>query len=388
MGRITCQFFQKQAPNAVANFIGLATGAKDWTDPDTKKVQHHKPLYDGTTFHRVIPGFMIQGGDPTGTGMGDPGFAFADEFDPNLNFDVPGRLAMANSGPDTNGSQFFVTEQPYPSLDQHYTIFGQCDEPSVEVVKAIAAVDRDSNDKPLTPVELRKVTIVPEGKPLPPLPPGNSPAQPRLLSLLPHPNLNSTKRVPQVSIFRPGNPRNPGAHMALAPGTYAVFTTSQGKITVRLFEADAPITVKNFIDLAEGSKEWTHPTTHAKSTSKLFDGTIFHRVIPDFMIQGGDPAGTGMGGPGYRFQDETKGSAHKFDKPGKLAMANSGPGTNGCQFFITVAPTPWLTGNHTIFGEVVEGQEIANKISLVPRGGQDKPKTPVVLESVIIERVA
>jgi peptidyl-prolyl cis-trans isomerase A (cyclophilin A) len=176
--------------------------------------------------------------------------------------------------------------------------------------------------------------------------------------------------------------------MALAAGTYAVFSTTEGKITVRLFEADAPITVKNFIDLAEGKREWTHPATHAKSTSKLYDGTIFHRVIPDFMIQGGDPAGTGMGGPGYRFEDETKGSPHKFDKSGKLAMANSGPGTNGCQFFITVAATPWLTGNHTIFGEVVEGQDVADKIALVPRGGQDKPKTPVVLESVVIERVS
>jgi len=176
--------------------------------------------------------------------------------------------------------------------------------------------------------------------------------------------------------------------MALAAGTYAVFTTTEGKITVRLFESEAPITVKNFIELAEGVKEWVHPTTRAKSTTRLYDGTIFHRVIPDFMIQGGDPAGNGMGGPGYRFEDETKGSAHKFDKPGLLAMANSGPNTNGCQFFITVAATPWLTGNHTIFGEVVEGQEIATKISLVPRGGQDKPKTPVVLESVVIERVS
>ena len=103
--------------------------------------------------------------------------------------------------------------------------------------------------------------------------------------------------------------------MALAPGTYAVFNTTEGKITVRLFEADAPITVKNFIELAEGSKEWTHPTTRAKSTSKLYDGTIFHRVIPDFMIQGGDPTGTGMGGPGYTFKDETVGSPHRFDKP-------------------------------------------------------------------------
>jgi peptidyl-prolyl cis-trans isomerase A (cyclophilin A) len=112
------------------------------------------------------------------------------------------------------------------------------------------------------------------------------------------------------------------------------------------------------------------------------------------MIQGGDPAGTGMGGPGYRFQDETKGSPHQFDKPGKLAMANSGPNTNGSQFFITVAPTPWLTGKHTIFGEVVEGQNVVTKISLVPRGGkgdfgdQDKPHKPVVLESVVIERIA
>ena len=174
--------------------------------------------------------------------------------------------------------------------------------------------------------------------------------------------------------------------MAQAPGTYATFNTSEGKIVTRLFESDAQITVKNFIELAEGKKEWVHPTTHAKSTSKLFDGTIFHRVIPDFMIQGGDPTGTGMGGPGYRFEDETRGSKHKFDAKGKLAMANSGPNTNGCQFFITVAPTDWLTGKHTIFGEVVEGQDIADKISKVARGGQDKPKTPVVLESVTIER--
>ena len=175
--------------------------------------------------------------------------------------------------------------------------------------------------------------------------------------------------------------------MALAAGTYAVFATSEGKITVRLFEADAPITVKNFIDLAEGSREWVHPTTRAKSNDKLYHGTIFHRVIPDFMIQGGDPAGNGMGGPGYKFEDETKGSQHKFDKPGKLAMANSGPNTNGSQFFLTVAATPWLTGKHTIFGEVVEGQDIVTKISLVPRNGQDKPHKTVVLESVTIERV-
>lgn len=167
MGRITCQFFQKQAPMAVANFIGLAEGTKTYTDPVSGKKVTGKPFYDGTTFHRVIPGFMIQGGDPTGTGMGDAGYSFDDEFDPNLNFDVAGRLAMANSGPNTNGSQFFITEAPYDSLDQHYTIFGQCDDPSVNVVKTIARVQVDSHDKPLVPVVLEKVTIVPEGQPLP-----------------------------------------------------------------------------------------------------------------------------------------------------------------------------------------------------------------------------
>jgi len=164
MGRITCQFFQQQAPKAVANFIALAQGTKDWTDPATNKKQHNKPLYNGTIFHRVIPEFMIQGGDPAGTGMGDPGYQFEDEFDPNLGFDVPGRLAMANSGPNTNGSQFFITEVPTEHLNQKHTIFGQCDEPSINVVKTIARVQKDANDKPVTPVVLEKVTIVPEGQ--------------------------------------------------------------------------------------------------------------------------------------------------------------------------------------------------------------------------------
>ena len=181
MGRITCQLFQQQAPKAVANFIALAQGTKDWTDPATNKKQHNKPLYNGTIFHRVIPEFMIQGGDPAGTGMGDPGYQFEDEFDPNLGFDVPGRLAMANSGPNTNGSQFFITEVPTEHLNQKHTIFGQCDEPSINVVKTIARVQKDANDKPVTPVVLEKVTIVPEGQAPPEstAAPSGSPAKPQ-----------------------------------------------------------------------------------------------------------------------------------------------------------------------------------------------------------------
>jgi peptidyl-prolyl cis-trans isomerase A (cyclophilin A) len=175
--------------------------------------------------------------------------------------------------------------------------------------------------------------------------------------------------------------------MARTPGTYATFNTSEGTIVCRLFDKEAPKTVQNFTDLAEGKREWKHPSTGKKSSDKLYDGTIFHRVIPDFMIQGGDPQGTGMGGPGYQFEDETRGSPLNFDKAGKLAMANSGPNTNGSQFFITVAPTQWLTGKHTIFGEVVEGQDVVVKISKVARGRNDRPNKDVKIESVVIERV-
>ena len=175
--------------------------------------------------------------------------------------------------------------------------------------------------------------------------------------------------------------------MPRQPGTYAIFNTTEGTFVCRLFEKDAPKTVANFTELAEGKREWKHPVSGKKSKDRLYDGTIFHRVIPDFMIQGGDPAGNGMGGPGYQFEDETKGSPHKFDKPGKLAMANAGPNTNGSQIFVTVAPTTWLTGKHTIFGEVAEGQNVVEKIVNVPRKAQDRPVKDVVLQSVVIERV-
>jgi peptidyl-prolyl cis-trans isomerase A (cyclophilin A) len=174
--------------------------------------------------------------------------------------------------------------------------------------------------------------------------------------------------------------------MARTPGTYATIETNQGTIVCKLFEKDAPKTVANFTELAEGKREWKDSVSGKKGPGPLYNGTIFHRVIPDFMIQGGDPSGTGMGGPGYKFEDETKGSPHKFDKPGKLAMANAGPGTNGSQFFITVGATPWLTGNHTIFGEVVEGYDVVEKISKVARNRQDKPNSDVSVTSVTIER--
>jgi peptidyl-prolyl cis-trans isomerase A (cyclophilin A) len=184
MGRLTCKLYDKQAPITVANFIGLAEGTKDWTDPKTLAKVHHQPFYNGTTFHRVIPNFMIQGGDRMGDGTGDPGYLFQDEIDPSLTFDQPGRLAMANSGPGpsgngTNGSQFFITEQPVPELNGKHTIFGQCDAHTVLLVASIARVDRNENDKPNTPVVINKISIVREGQPTPPepaAPPAATPA--------------------------------------------------------------------------------------------------------------------------------------------------------------------------------------------------------------------
>lgn len=177
MGRMTCQFYQRETPVTVANFIGLAEGTKDAIDPKTgQKVAG--PFYDGTTFHRVIPHFMIQGGDRAGDGTGDPGYSFQDEFNPGLRFDRPGRLAMANSGPSTNGSQFFITEEPQDELNGKHTIFGQCDEHAVMIEKAIARVDRTGGDKPITPVLINKVTIVRPGQPMPPEPAAPAAAAP------------------------------------------------------------------------------------------------------------------------------------------------------------------------------------------------------------------
>ena len=159
-GKLTCKLFEKQAPETVANFIGLATGTKDWKNPVSGANKHGVPLYDGTIFHRVIPNFMIQGGDPAGNGSGDPGYKFRDETVPTLTFDRPGRLAMANSGPNTNGSQFFITEVPTPHLNGRHTIFGQCDDASVELVKKIARMAADPNDnRPFRPVKINHITI-------------------------------------------------------------------------------------------------------------------------------------------------------------------------------------------------------------------------------------
>jgi peptidyl-prolyl cis-trans isomerase A (cyclophilin A) len=181
-------------------------------------------------------------------------------------------------------------------------------------------------------------------------------------------------------------PALPPVTLPADPGTYAVFYTSMGNIICRLFVQDAPKTVANFIGLASGTKAWTDPASGKPRHVPLYSGTTFHRVIPAFMIQGGDPTATGMGQPGYTVEDEIS-SNHSFDKPGILAMANSGPNTNGSQFFITVTPQQRLDGHYSIFGEVVSGQEVVDAISKVPTTTNDKPITPVRLIRVAIRKV-
>ena len=172
----------------------------------------------------------------------------------------------------------------------------------------------------------------------------------------------------------------------LKPGHYAVFNTTLGEITCELFPDKAPVTVQNFVGLANGTKEFVDPKSRERTKRPYYDGQGFHRVIPKFMIQGGCPLGTGTGGPGYNFQDEFSKDL-SFDKPGRLAMANAGLGTNGSQFFITVAPTDWLDNHHTIFGQVVKGMDVVDKIVNTPKGANDRPKTPMVMNSVKIVEV-
>ncbi len=165
---------------------------------------------------------------------------------------------------------------------------------------------------------------------------------------------------------------------------HAHFTTSAGSFKIRLFDAEVPNTVKNFVGLAEGTQEFVDPKTGQKTTRPFYDGLVFHRVIASFMIQGGCPLGTGTGGPGYKFADEFHPTL-RHDKPGILSMANSGPNTNGSQFFVTLVPTPWLDNRHSVFGEVVEGLDVVEKIGKTPTRN-DRPVTPITIESVKIER--
>ncbi|MBV8069672.1 MAG: peptidylprolyl isomerase [Acidobacteriaceae bacterium] len=207
-----------------------------------------------------------------------------------------------------------------------------------------------------------------------------------LLSCFALSGFGQTSKKPAGGTAKQAEPPLTPVTLPSEPGLYAVIYTSMGNIVCRLFETKAPKTVANFVALASGTKTWTDPITGKPRRAPLYSGTTFHRVIPGFMIQGGDPAGDGTGGPGYEIKDEIEPN-FSFDRPGILAMANHGPDTNGSQFFITVAPATHLDGHYSAFGEVVSGQDVADAISNVPRNSDDKPLTPVKIMRIMIRKV-
>jgi peptidylprolyl isomerase/peptidyl-prolyl cis-trans isomerase B (cyclophilin B) len=318
-GEIIVELFADKAPVTVNNFVFLA----------------REGYFDNTTFHRVIEDFMAQGGDPTGTGTGGPGYSFQDEFHPDLTHDSAGVLSMANAGPGTNGSQFFITFTPTPWLDGHHSVFGK-------VVKGMEALLSLSLRDPQTATEpgdtINSITIAESD-----------------VSLLPTPTPVAYVQPGEIPV--PAEPKErDGLYAGRLPAmiidpekTYrAVIKMERGDIAIDLHADKVPNTVNNFIFLAREG---------------YYDSTTFHRVIEDFMAQAGDPTGTGSGGPGYKFADEIN-LELRHDDAGILSMANAGANTNGSQFFITFDATPWLDGAHTVFGKVSDGFDILENITL------------------------
>jgi peptidyl-prolyl cis-trans isomerase B (cyclophilin B) len=309
-GDIVVELFADEAPNTVNNFIFLA----------------REGFYDNTTFHRVIADFMAQGGDPSGTGRGGPGYQFADEFSPRLTHDGPGVLSMANAGANTNGSQFFITFVATPWLDGAHTVFGKVID-GLDVLMSLTVRDPQTAT---TPGDVIRTIRIDEAT----------------ASMVPEPTPETLTMPGEVSmpddpLFRNGMYTTRPAMVIDPDRTYrATFKTEKGDIVVELYADQVPNTVNNFVFLAREG---------------FYDGVIFHRVVPNFVIQGGDPTGTGSGGPGYRFEDEFSSRLHGT---GALSMANAGPNTNGSQFFITFSPQPHLDGKHSVFGQLVEGMDV------------------------------
>jgi cyclophilin family peptidyl-prolyl cis-trans isomerase len=337
-GDIVAELFADKAPKTVNSFVFLA----------------REGFFDDTTFHRVIPGFVVQGGDPTGTGTGGPGYRFEDEFHPDLGHDTAGVLSMANAGADTNGSQFFITLAPIPNLDGKHAVFGQVVE-GMDVLTAISPRDPRQATEPGDTLETVRIeeasaSRLPTPTPVVLIEPGEVP--------MPE---EPGERHDMYSMGRPAQVTDP------EKAYEATLETEKGDIVVELYADKAPNTVNNFVFLAREG---------------YYDNTTFHRVIEDFMAQAGDPTGTGVGGPGYTFADEIHPDL-RHDGPGTLSMANAGPNTNGSQFFITYQATPWLDGKHTVFGRVTEGMDVLEDIRL--RNPQTATEPGDTIETIVIE---
>ncbi len=315
-GEMSFRLYPDQAPQTVNNFVYLAEAG----------------FYDGTSFFRVIPGFVAQGGDPLDDGTGDPGYTFPDEFSPDLAHDRVGVLSMANTGPDTNGCQFFITFAPTPWLDDHHTVFGRLID-GLETLRSITPRDPETATERGDVIETIRITEMDE-PPLSKLPADEEIPVPEE----PQARANLYPQPPAMTI-------DPTAHYT------ATLVTPKGEIVLALRPDAAPQTVNNFVFLARAG---------------FYDGLTFHRVEPDFVIQGGDPLGSGQGGPGYVIPPEI-GLPHT---PGALAMArlsdrgNPRRMSSGSQFYITLTQTEFLDGAYTVFGYVADGMDVVQAIEV------------------------
>jgi peptidyl-prolyl cis-trans isomerase A (cyclophilin A) len=376
VGRITCKLYEKQAPVTAANFVGLADGSKDWKDPATDQMVRGKGFYDGTGLAGIATGIL--GGDRLGRLLGTAGAPFPMEKS-GLGFERAGRLVMAKykpqpseavpagKAPDLESSSvFYVLDHANREYDERGTVFGQCDDASLPVVEKISHALLSTDNHPVEAIAINHVAVVREGEAIPAI----APAVP-LAQVTPQP-------VPMlVSEVPPPEPTGPTA----------VIETPMGTLTCKLFSKEAPMGVANFIGLAEGTKEWKNPSTHAVVRGKRFyDGLSFRRVIPDFMIQNADLPGdpSGDGDIGFHFANEIVPGLN-FDRPGRLAYANAGPDTNESEFFITEVPNHRLDGNYTIFGQCDDASvKVEAAIARVPRDERNRPLKPVVIRRITI----
>ncbi|MEX1023946.1 MAG: peptidylprolyl isomerase [Planctomycetota bacterium] len=319
-------------------------------------------FYDGLAFHRVIKGFMAQGGCPLGNGRGHPGFQYAGEFSPDVRHDRPGLLSMANAGAGTDGSQFFLTFVPTPHLDDKHTIFGAVTgAESFATLKKLESFGsaQGGTSKPLA-IQTATVSVVEqeEEMPLPSAADADDPALMELASWLEKLKIDKSQKN-----WKTRAPQPPKLTFPKDSTYFWNLATNFGTIKIKLMPEIAPMHVSSTIYL---------------SRIGFYDDLKFHRVIPGFMAQGGDPLGNGRGGPAYKYAGEFD-PAVRHTKGGLLSMANAGPGTDGSQFFLTFVPTPHLDGKHTIFGEIVEGLDVLKKIEGQGVDTSGRTKEPVLL---------
>ena len=361
VGRVVCKLYTHEAPQATANFIALATGAKDWNGSDGV-VQHAKPFYDGLQIFGVTDG--ISSGDRAAFGLGTAGPATAAEKT-GLDFDRAGRLAAVAPKGQQSSSAFQIIAHEDLEKSKGAVVFGQCDEASVAIAASVSHELLSTDNHPEHPVILRKVMIVAEGEALPPM----TPAAPGEATMTVSPML-----APVIAAPEPMGPT-------------VTIETSMGTMSCKLFSKETPIGVANFIGLATGTKAFKNPTTHVEVRGKHFyDGLHYGRVLPDFMVQNADMPGDpgGDGDIGFKFANEIV-PGLTFDRPGRLAYANAGPNTNASEFFITEHAVHRLDGNYTIFGQCDDATvKIVEAIARVPRDAHNKPLTPVVIQRVTI----